>query len=69
MTDKETKIVFIAHELLVKPLRTPKRFRFEADLPEIEWPAVRDVNAMPEGNYRITIEPIQADDLPTKELL
>ena len=54
------KIVFKGYNPLVKTLRTPppRSFRVEIDISDDEYLNVRDINILPEGLYKITIEPV-----------
>lgn len=50
-------MTFLGYNLFLKAFRD-KGFRVEIDISEDQYDAVKDIPKMPEGIYKITIEPV-----------
>ena len=51
------EIKFSGYNIVLKFLRTDKSVRVEIDTSSDEWDNIKEIPKLPEGIYKITIEP------------
>lgn len=57
-THQTTEMEFKGYNIFVKQLRADRGFRVEIDVSEDQWDELKEIPNMPEGVYKILIEPI-----------
>lgn len=51
-------ISFVGYNPFLKPLKSDKSWRVEIEVSEDQYNIVKEIPNLPEGVYRVTIEPI-----------
>lgn len=59
---KKHTISFEGYNLYLRHLRTDKGVRVEIDVSQDQYHKIHEIPVLPEGLYKITIEPIKIED-------
>ena len=56
------EITFTGYNITLKFLRSDKSTRVEIDTSQDQWDNIKEIPKLPDGVYRITLEPIAEED-------